>query len=293
MRRKKLNRKYKDRLFRLIFQNKEDLLALYNAINGSDYKNTEDLEITTLDDVIYMSMKNDVSFLIDDVLNLYEHQSSYNPNMGLRGLFYFSSLYQEYIDRYGLNIYSSSLKRLPVPRYIVLYNGTKDEPDRKELRLSDAFIQKENIPNQEPCIEVKAIMININYGNNKKMMEQCRKLKEYAEFIDTIRRFQKEGMGIEPAVDNAIAICIENGVLADILSAHRAEVMDMIITEYDEKRHMEMERDEWLQEGIQTGEDKFSALTLKLLEESRTEDLARASRDKAFREKLYREYHIK
>lgn len=129
------------------------------------------------------------------------------------------------------------------------------------------------------------------------MMEQCRKLEEYAVFIDTIRKFQEEGIGIEQAVDDAIATCIENGVLADILSTHRAEVMDMILTEYDEKRHMEMERDEWLQEGIQqgiqTGEDKFSALTVKLLEESRTEDLARASKDKAFREKLYHEYNIK
>ena len=88
----KINKKYKDRLFRLIFQDKKDLLELYNAINNSDYTNPEDLTITTIEDVVYMGMKNDLSFLIDDVLNLYEHQSSYSPNLPLCGLFYFSSL---------------------------------------------------------------------------------------------------------------------------------------------------------------------------------------------------------
>ena len=94
----KINKKYKDRLFRLIFQDKKDLLELYNAINNSDYTNPEDLTITTIEDVVYMGMKNDLSFLIDDVLNLYEHQSSFSPNLPLRGLFYFSSLYREQIE---------------------------------------------------------------------------------------------------------------------------------------------------------------------------------------------------
>ncbi|MCI8745248.1 MAG: hypothetical protein HFI25_06185, partial [Lachnospiraceae bacterium] len=94
--RRKVNRKYKDVLFRFIFRDKKDLLSLYNAINGTDYKNPEELEINTLENVIYMKMKNDLSFLVGASMNLYEHQSTWNPNMPLRGLFYFAELYERY-----------------------------------------------------------------------------------------------------------------------------------------------------------------------------------------------------
>ena len=94
----KINKKYKDRVFRVIFHEKKDLLELYNAINDSNYTNPDDLTITTIEDVVYMGMKNDLSFIIGDVMNLYEHQSSFSPNLPLRGLFYFSSLYREYIE---------------------------------------------------------------------------------------------------------------------------------------------------------------------------------------------------
>ena len=94
----KINKKYKDRIFRMIFHEKKELLELYNAVNNSNYTNPDDLTITTIEDVVYMGMKNDLSFLIGDVMNLYEHQSSFSPNLPLRGLFYFSSLYKEYIE---------------------------------------------------------------------------------------------------------------------------------------------------------------------------------------------------
>ena len=79
--RRRANRAYKDRLFIKIFERREDLLSLYNAVNGSDYQNPDELEITTLDNAIYMRMKNDISFLIDGYMSLYEHQSTFNPNM--------------------------------------------------------------------------------------------------------------------------------------------------------------------------------------------------------------------
>ncbi len=89
----KINKKYKDRVFRVIFHEKKDLLELYNAINDSNYTNPDDLTITTIEDVVYIGMKNDLSFIIGDVMNLYEHQSSFSPNSTVkRGLFYFSSV---------------------------------------------------------------------------------------------------------------------------------------------------------------------------------------------------------
>lgn len=160
----KLNRNYKDRLFRLAFQEKKDLLDLYNAVSGRQYTNPDDLIITTLADAIYLGMKNDISFLVSDVLNLYEHQSSFNPNMPVRGLNYFADTYREYIDRNGFDIYGEKLIRLPMPQYIVFYNGTKEEPDRIELRLSDAFLCQN--PEEKGCLECRATMININHGRS-------------------------------------------------------------------------------------------------------------------------------
>ena len=119
----KVNKKYKDRLFRMVFNRKEELLSLYNAVSHSEYTNPDDLEINTLDDVIYMKMKNDLAFLIDDVLNLWEHQSTWNPNMPVRGTFYIVEEYRKYIDQNGLNLYGSSRITLPVPQFYVFYNG--------------------------------------------------------------------------------------------------------------------------------------------------------------------------
>ena len=115
------NRNYKDRLFRFVFNNKKDLLDLYNAINGTNYDNPEELEVNTLENVLYLSMKNDLSFLIDAELNLYEHQSTYNPNMPMRGLLYFAGVYNRHISSREINIYSSSPKEFPFPGHIVFY----------------------------------------------------------------------------------------------------------------------------------------------------------------------------
>ena len=99
----KINREHKDRLFRLIFGsegNKRNLLELYNALNDTSYSELDDLEITTIEDVIYMGMKNDVSLLIHSRMALYEHQSTYNPNMPIRGMMYAAKLYNKHIEKY-------------------------------------------------------------------------------------------------------------------------------------------------------------------------------------------------
>lgn len=146
-----LNREYKDSLFRLIFSEKKDLLDLYNALNGTSYSDPEELEVNTLEDAVYISIKNDISFLVGGTLNLYEHQSTYNPNLPIRGLIYLAHLYEGYIEDGQINLYSSGLKKLPFPQYFVFYNGTKKAPDRSLLKLSDAF-QKTG-KDIEPCLE--------------------------------------------------------------------------------------------------------------------------------------------
>ena len=235
-----INRTYKDRLFKIIFEGKKELLSLYNALTGKNYQNPDELEINTIDDVIYMHLKNDMSFILDDWQNLFEQQSTFNPNQPLRGFFYFADLYK--VKYFGKKIYSTRLLKIPTPQYIVFYNGTANMPDKKELRLSDAFQQ----PTEQPDIEVVAHMLNINYGHNKELMERCQKLKEYAQFIDIIRHYLKENehWSNEQAISKAIDDCIKNNILRDILQKERLRVMASILSEFDEVGYKEMIRQE-------------------------------------------------
>lgn len=118
----KINRKYKDRLFRFVFRDKKDLLELYNAINGTDYHDAEELEVNTLEDVLYLGMKNDMSFLLDTSMSLYEHQSTWNENMPLRGLLYFAELYQRYLEENGYRLTGTGNQCLHGTRNIIGYS---------------------------------------------------------------------------------------------------------------------------------------------------------------------------
>ena len=254
-----INRSYKDRLFKIIFEDKKELLSLYNALTGKNYQNPDELEINTIDDVIYMHLKNDMSFILDDWQNLFEQQSTFNPNQPLRGFFYFADLYK--VKYFGKKIYSTRLLKIPTPQYIVFYNGTANMPDRKELRLSDAFQQ----PTEQPDIEVVAHMLNINYGHNKELMERCQKLKEYAQFIDIIRHYLRENKqwSNEQAISKAIDDCIKNNILRDILQKERLRVMASILSEFDEVGYKEMIQDEAIEDGEIRGSIKL-AYKLKL-----------------------------
>ena len=254
-----INRSYKDRLFKIIFEDKKELLSLYNALTGKNYQNPDELEINTIDDVIYMHLKNDMSFILDDWQNLFEQQSTFNPNQPLRGFFYFADLYK--VKYFGKKIYSTRLLKIPTPQYIVFYNGTTSMPDRKELRLSDAFQQ----PTAQPDIEVVAHMLNINYGHNKELMERCQKLKEYAQFIDIIRHYLRENKqwSNEQAISKAIDDCIKNNILRDILQKERLRVMASILSEFDEVGYKEMIQDEAIEDGEIRGSIKL-AYKLKL-----------------------------
>ena len=167
------NRKYKDRLFQRVFRDKEYLLELYNAINGTDYGNPDDLEITTLEDVIFMSMKNDKSFIISSTMNLYEHQSTANPNLPIRGLLYLAQLYDEYIKLHDLDVYGRKLVKLPTPQYIVFYNGKEEMPDDQTLLLTDAFECDSKVEDMEPALECRARVLNVNDGHNAELMKLC------------------------------------------------------------------------------------------------------------------------
>ena len=230
-----VNRKYKDTLFRALFSERKHLLSLYNAVNETNYTNEEDLEINTLENVIYLKMKNDISFLFGFSLNLYEHQPSVNPNMPLRDLFYVADLLQKIVK--DKNLYSSCLVGIPTPKFVMFYNGTDEEAAQMELKLSDAYMQKVG----DPDLELKVKMYNINSGKNPELLEHCQRLREYTIFVEKVRAYAAQ-MEIAEAVNRAVDECIAEGVLGDFLSEHRAEAVAMSIYEYDEEKHMKAER---------------------------------------------------
>ena len=233
------NRNYKSTVFAMLFGDRERLLGLYNAISGKNYQDPEALEINTLENAIYMGMKNDLSFLIDDRLSLYEHQSTVNPNMPLRFLFYISDLYSGMTTEE--NFYGRKALSIPIPCFVIFYNGAEPQPDRKILRLSDLY----TVRMKETQLELTAVLLNINRNHNRELMEACRDLKDYAEIC--------QRTPLSEAVERAITECIQEGVLKEFLEKNRAEVKKMSIYEYDQEKHIRMERQDAWKDGMQEG----------------------------------------
>ena len=84
-------------------------------------------------------------------------------------------------------------------------------------------------------------------------MEHCHKLKEYAQFVGEVRKRLDRGARLEEAADEAVTHCIKEGILAEFLIAHRAEVNEVILTEYDEQFHIASEKELSRQEGLNQG----------------------------------------
>lgn len=156
-----------------------------------------------------MNYKNDISFVFDFELLLYEHQSTINPNMPLRDLIYVTKVLQGRIRNDDL--YSETLIKIPSPRFVVFYN--------------------------------------VNLGFNAELMEACHILKEYAQFVKQIRLFKKKIKNISEAMEKAVDYCIKNNILSDFLLKNRAEAVEVCIFEYDEEKHMKHERAIWKKEG--------------------------------------------
>ena len=237
---------YKDRLYKMIFNDKSELLKLYNAINGTHYDDPAMLTITTLDNAIYMTMENDLSFIIDMRLALYEQQSTVNPNLPLRFLMCITDIYSAYTK--DMNIYGSKKVQIPLPSFVIFYNGVKSQPDRTEFLLSELF----HPTTDQPALELKAVMLNINKGHNQELMNACHTLRDYSEYVARIRTYSAE-MPLTDAVEKAITECIHENILRDFLLKNRAEAKAMSIYEYDEEKTLRMFREEGYEDGERNG----------------------------------------
>ena len=228
-----INRFCKDRLFKALFgseERKELTLELYNAINHTNYESPEEIRINTIEDVVYMGMKNDVSFLLMNNMNLYEQQSTDNPNMPVRFFLYAAHLYENYLQMNDLDarLYGTKKLKLPAPRLVMLYNGA----DRKErdsiLKLSDLF------EGAQPDIEAVVHVLNVNYESGAGILESCKSLRSYSYLVDQYRK-NRDRKGDVRAVNDAIE-GMEEGPVREYLRSHRSEVIGMLLTEYDEEK---------------------------------------------------------
>ena len=259
------NNQFSDRLFGFIFgseAHRDWTLSLYNAVNRTHYTDPSVIEFTTIRETLYLGMHNDVSFLISVLMNLWEQQSSYNPNMPLRLLQYAGNMYEQYIAANRKNKYGRKLIPLPVPKLVVFYNGPDDRPEEEDMYLSDAFPPQLRA---ESDIQVHVRMINVNRGKNAAMMTACKPLAEYSWIVDTIRRYQRELMdgmdrktALEIAIDRTIDEIPEDFMTKSFLEAHRAEVKGMLLTEYNEAQAMELFREEGRAEGREKERERIA-----------------------------------
>lgn len=251
-----INHQKYDSVFKIIFNKPSELLPLYNALANANHTDPNLITINTLEDAVFIGIKNDLSFIINSYMNLYEHQSSMNPNIPLRGLYYLTDLYKTYYN--GEMLHHSTPIRLFTPRFIVFYNGSSNIPDKVDLRLSDLFIN----PSDNSDLEVIAHVININPGHNQELLSKCQKLKEYSIFSDRIKTALNNSKGYLPdarehTVLDAIDSCIKDDILKEILRKERLRIMSSVLAEFDaekfEKYVKKVSYDEGYGEGYSAG----------------------------------------
>lgn len=240
----KENREHKDSVFvDLFYQDetaKKNLLSLYNALHDTNYEDETIIRKVKIDDVLYKNFKNDISCEVNgQVLVFGEHMSTINRNMPLRCLMYVGRAYEQLVDSKAR--YRTTLVKIPTPEFYVFYNGEKEQPLERVLSLSDAFMN----PAGENSVELKVKVININSDKAHEILGKCGILKEYSQFISTVRKYSYE----ESAIKKAIKECIEKGILADYLKRKGSEVENMLIAEYSYEEDMQVK----LQEGIWQG----------------------------------------
>ncbi len=294
---KRMQRDAKDRLFRYLFEkDREALLELYNALNGTAYEDASQLEIVTIESAVYVVMKNDLAYILSGTISMYEHQSTYSPNLPVRFLIYLAQEYQTVIEKAETSLYGTAQISLPTPQCVVFYNGLKEMPEEQILKLSDAFENK----TVQADVELTVRMLNINYGHNKRLMEKCRILEEYSAFVAVTRECMLAETDMQAALNRAVEDCIEKGILKEFLLKNRAEVLGMLLEEFDVEKYERTLRREGREEGIEVGREeglkegeiKVNRLGILLTEAGRSNDFLKSLSDRELQKKLFVEFGL-
>ena len=221
------NKKYRDSVFRDYFNEPVRLLSLCNAILGTQYSDVGALKITTLEGIFFDNQKNDISCTIgNNFLVLIEHQTSVNDNMPFRCLSYVTELLNNLVTN-KKKLYHKMLIRFPAPRFVVLYDGDKAEPLKKEMRLSDAF------SGDSSSLELVVTAYNINYGLEQPLLEKCRYLSDYSTLVGKVKEGIRLGLSRRDAISRAVKFCLDNGFMKDYLKHNSQEVFNMLALEWN------------------------------------------------------------
>ncbi len=246
------NREYRSDVFSMLMEDKMNALSVYNVLNGSNYTDPNAVEMKTLDKGVSLTVRNDCAFVVDAALSIYEHQSTVCPNMPVRNLIYYTTIVREMIKNH--NIYGRSLIKIPIPKFVVFYNGEENQKSEYYMKLSDAF--EKNIEN--PDLELKCIVYNINFGKNDELLTKCNILKDYMTFVEYVRFYHKEQDydELKEAIYRAIDRCIDEGILVDFFKNNRSEVVKVTQMDYTFDRQIELERDDARKEGFAEGHEE-------------------------------------
>ncbi|MBP3579497.1 MAG: hypothetical protein J6K15_15445 [Lachnospiraceae bacterium] len=193
-------------------------------------------------------------------MNLWEQQSTYNPNMPLRGLMYFGKLYDKYVADTCLDIYHKKQVYIPTPRYVVSYNGTEERPAVEKLRLSDAFVHED----KSGDFEWAATVINLNHPDISSDLKACKVLADYISFVKKIQEY-KQSVSLLDAINKAIDECIQEGILKEILLQHKAEVFMIALTTFNQELHEKNLKEDAREEGREEGREEALCAVVSML----------------------------
>lgn len=256
-------RSYKDGMFRCLFQDKKNLIELFNALEGTSYDENTDLDIRTLEGIFSDGFRNDTGFEIDHLfLMLVEQQATICENIPLRLLVYVSRSYEEKVNR--TEVYGRRRKELPYPKLVVLYNGTEAYDAEKEMKLSDSFPQRIGEKDRSALsLDVNVRVININFEVGHEILSKSPILYGYSYFVFLVRQHKKSGESLRKALRSAMESCLKEGFLVDFIEAHGGEIMGYWEQMFDEEVTRQLIRNAAYEDGREEGLEKG-------LEEGRT-----------------------
>jgi predicted transposase/invertase (TIGR01784 family) len=245
----KPNRQYKDSLFvTFLTEDPARLIEVYNAVFDADVPPDAEVEINTLENVLYHTVNNDLSFTLgNSLVVLMEDQATLNMNMPLRLLMYLARVYEKLLPSKA--VYAVKTIKVPKPEFVVFYNGKEEMPDTLELKLSEAFKDAHT----KETLELTVTMYNINPGHNEQIRSRSKALRDYSTFIAKIHEYEKSGTPLAEAIGSGVKYCIENGVMPEFIKKHSSEVMNMLFVEYDPVEARQVAIEEGYEDGREDG----------------------------------------
>ena len=253
----KVNNKYRDSVFCSYFNNKVRLLSLCNAILDTNYDNPDELIINRFEGIFLSHLKNDISCKLgNNYLVLIEHQTSVNENMPLRCLAYALKLIENEIPQRD-KLYREPLIKFPAPKFFVLYDGNKDEPLQREMRLSDAF------DGDNSSLELVVKSFNINKALNSPLLSKSIYLNEYSTFVGKVKEYLSEGLSLTRAFIKAVKYCLKNNIMKDYIEEYGKDVFEMFALEWKLEDALKANYEYGLEQGIEQGISQGIEQTIK------------------------------